>query len=299
MNPNDNDPLHAAINAKLAVIVETSPTTPAWHDAWMRLGPGSTEEERLAVYQAIRDSGYLPPDAGFHLVSWQIDAMASLEAETSLRGLDDRMKAMKKACELETGEPWPPDDLSPEYEDLLKQYHAAWERIFLAKLEAFGEQEMADLYRADREEFDRRGEAGREYFHGPEDPEAWLDELVEEVAGCMTADSPMGPLGYRYGDDDGPWQIDLYPTPVELIGGAVDGEVVDPGFSLDIEQLRGLFDRIDFVAWQSLGFPGGEGPHVSIEGVYQGHDVFIQVLAYAPDDEEPGMKLDTTRRGDG
>ena len=91
------------------------------------------------------------------------------------------------------------------------------------------------------------------------------------------------------------WQIDLYPTPVELIGGAMDGEVVAPGFSLDIEQLRGLFDRIDAVTWQSLGFRAGEGPHVSVEGVYQGHEVFIQVLAYAPEDEEPGMKLDTTR----
>ena len=32
---------------------------------------------------------------------------------------------------------------------------------------------------------------------------------------------------------------------------------------------------------------------MSIDGVYQGHEVFVQVLAYAPDDEEPGMKLDT------
>ncbi len=54
-------------------------------------------------------------------------------------------------------------------------------------------------------------------------------------------------------------------------------------------------ETVDAVAWQSLGFPSGEGPHVSIEGVYQGHEVFVQVLAYAPEDEEPGMKLDTTR----
>lgn len=35
MNPSDNDPLHAAINAKLAAIVETSPTTPGcvWDEA--------------------------------------------------------------------------------------------------------------------------------------------------------------------------------------------------------------------------------------------------------------------------
>lgn len=129
---------------------------------------------RLAVYQAIRNSGCLPLDAGFHLVSWQIDAMASLEAESSLPDLDDRMGAIEKAYELETGKPWPPDDVSPEYEELLKQYNAVWDQIFVMKLDASGEQEMARLYRADREEFHRRGEAGRQYFHGPGDPVAWL-----------------------------------------------------------------------------------------------------------------------------
>ena len=147
--------LHAAINAGLASY--RGGLWPPRRPLGIRTGCSwdreSTEEERLAVYQAIRDSGCLPPDAGFHLVSWQIDAMASMEAETSLRDLDDRMKAIEKAYELETGEPWPPDELPPEYEELLEQYHAAWDRIFLAKLEAFGEQEMADLYRADREEF--------------------------------------------------------------------------------------------------------------------------------------------------
>ncbi len=53
---------------------------------------------------------------------------------------------------------------------------------------------------------------------------------------------------------------------------------------------------MDGVSWHSLGYPSGEGPHVVIEGIYQGHEVFLQILAYAPEDEEPGMKLDTTRR---
>ena len=48
--------------------------------------------------------------------------------------------------------------------------------------------------------------------------------------------------------------------------------------------------------WQSQGFPYDEGPKLIIEGDFQGRGVFLQVLAYAPDDEEPSMKLDTTRR---
>ena len=88
----------------------------------------------------------------------------------------------------------------------------------------------------------------------------------------------------------------IYPKPVELVGGAEDGEIVAPDFSLDLEELRGEFERVDAVSWQSLGCLNGEGPQVSIEGLYRGHEVFVRILAYAPEDEEPGMKLDTTRR---
>ena len=52
----------------------------------------------------------------------------------------------------------------------------------------------------------------------------------------------MGPLGYRYNEDDDYWEVDIYPTPVELIGGAVDGEVIAPGFGLDVEELRSAFE---------------------------------------------------------
>jgi len=37
MNNNENDPLHAAINAKLAEIATASSPTPAWHEAWSLL----------------------------------------------------------------------------------------------------------------------------------------------------------------------------------------------------------------------------------------------------------------------
>lgn len=57
MNIPDDNPLHAAVNRKLAEIVAALPTPPAWHDAWMQLGSGTPEEERLRVYQAIRTCG--------------------------------------------------------------------------------------------------------------------------------------------------------------------------------------------------------------------------------------------------
>ena len=274
---------------------------PPWHDAWSKLTAASSDEDRLAVYQAIRRCGTLPNEASFFLVSTLVDDIASQDADDALRPYEDRLKVIEKEYRLGEGGVWPSGAAPAGYDALRQEYYRAWGEVFARKLEECGEPEMARLFRHDKAQFDRLTDVGRQYFFGPESdaenlPVVWIHGLVEAVAECMEADSPMGPLGYRYGEEDGLWQIDLYPTPVELVGGADDGEVVAPGFSLDIEQLRGLFDRIDALAWQSLGFPSGEGPHVAVEGVYQGHEIFVQVLAYAPDDEEPGMKLDTTRR---
>ena len=106
----------------------------------------------------------------------------------------------------------------------------------------------------------------------------------------------MGPLGLRYQEEESFWEVWIYPTPVELVGGAHDGAMVVPGLRLDLEQLRQEFDSIVALGWDALGLNWPEGPHVFIEGVFRGREVCLQVLANAPEDEEPGLKLDTTRR---
>lgn len=297
---SDKHPLYAAIDAKLAQIAAATPEPPSWHEAWLRLGPKPSEQERLAVYRAVRDAGSLPEEAGFYLVSWQVDVITLAEAEVQLRPLEDRVEAIRQAHGLGEDETWELGEGPPEYEEAQRQLHDAWDALYAAKLEEFGEHEMARLFREDREQFDQLSEAGRQFFHGPEaedeDEDAvWLDKLLEGVSSCVEPDSPMGPLGLRYWEEEGFWEIWIYPTPVELIGGAHDGEVVVPGFSLDLEQLRSAFDSIAHSGWNSLGLNFPEGPYVHVEGVFHGREVYLQVLAQAPEDEEPGLKFDTTR----
>jgi hypothetical protein len=130
MNTKDNDPLHAAINAKLASLVAASSTPPAWYESWHHLGPQSADEERLAVYRTIRDAGFLPEDAGFYLVSWQVDAMTSRHAEVALRELDDQLKAIERAHGVAEGEMWEPGAAPAEYEEVRLRYQHAWDAIF-------------------------------------------------------------------------------------------------------------------------------------------------------------------------
>jgi hypothetical protein len=301
MTTRDNHPLFAAINAKLAAIAAASSTPPAWHEAWSRLGPESTKEERLEVYRAIRAAGSVPPEAGFFLVAWMMDLLTDDRAEEGLRVAEERLEAIRQKYGLDEEVSIESSAVPPEYRDAMEQVDNAWDALYAATLEEFGEQEMDRLFRADRQHFDQRYETGRQFFHGPDrddDPQDddWLALVHDAVSACVEAESPMGPLGLRYREEEGFWEIWVYPTPVELVGGRHDGEVVVPGFSLDLDQLRAAFDSVVAFGWNALGLNHSEGPHISVEGAYQGREVYLQVLAQPPEDEEPGMKFDTTRR---
>jgi hypothetical protein len=297
----DDHPLHAGINAKLAEVAAALPTLPSWYEAWTRLGPGSTGRERLAVYRAVRDAGSVPEDAGFFLVAWVLDVLTDERAEPGLRETDERLEAVRQKYGLgeDVSADW--EDVPDEYREALQRSHDAWGALYAATLEEHGEHDMARLFREDAGAFDEKYEAGRQFFHGTGDDEGvgdegWLNTLREAVGGCVGADSPMGPLGLRYREEEGLWEVWLYPTPVELVGGRHDGAVVVPGFSLDLEQLRECFEAVVALSWDALGLNCPEGPHVAIEGVFLSREVCLQVLASAPAGEEPGLRLDATRR---
>src|SRR6185312_7982378 len=119
----------------------------------------------------------------------------------------------------------------------------------------------------------------------------WLKILLDLVADCIEVESPAGPLGARWGQDGDSWQVTIYPTPVELVGGAVDGEVVAPGFSVDLERLREAFTRLDAFGWNALGLQGPDRPYIYLEGDFLARELLLRVLAHAPPDEGPGAKV--------
>ncbi len=133
---------------------------------------------------------------------------------------------------------------------------------------------------------------------GP-DPPAWVETLLDLVANCIEPHVPMGPLGYWISTEEGVFELVVYPTPVEFVGGAVDGDVGIPGFSLDVQAIQAGFERIDGLDWQahSFGDHDLDGPHISISGIFQGREVWLRVLSEPPDDIEPGMLLDTSSTG--
>src|SRR5262249_39836874 len=82
---------------------------------------------------------------------------------------------------------------------------------------------------------------------------------------------PAGPLGLRYRQVEGVWDVLAYALPVELVGGAHDGGLAAPGFSLDLHALRAGFTRVEALTWDAHGTGpmGAEyGPCISVEGEF-------------------------------
>lgn len=257
MKPNDTERLHPAIDPTLDRLARSSPK-PSWHDAWNRLGPKSTHEERVEVCRAIRDSGCLPDEAGYFLVDW---AAENLAEEADARRDDPLLT--------------------------LNNFEAvrASERAFAALLNRLGEVKMASLFRTDPAEHKRRREAGRSFFLGQdeEDEEAddpnWLDGLLRSVAARVVSSRSVESLAYRYRPDQFVRELHVCPIPGQ-------------NWAVDVERLREAFVRIDGCGWYAAPAGPGEAPYFWIEGEFDGQEVFLRVLQAA----EAGTHDETWRR---
>jgi hypothetical protein len=128
--------------------------------------------------------------------------------------------------------------------------------------------------------------------HTDSQPPARLEKFIDIIAHCIEVHSPTGPLGWRYLEEEDYAELEVYPTLVEIVGGEWDGDLVLAGFSLDVSDLLAAFSKVDAIHWSSQGIADDEGAHLSIEGIYEGHDIWLRILAEPPEDEGPGMQLD-------
>jgi hypothetical protein len=126
-------------------------------------------------------------------------------------------------------------------------------------------------------------------------PPAWLTELANHVVSQIHELDELGPVGCHFCLHEDVWEVTLFAGSTEIVGGRRDGAVKLSRFSVDVKSIVEQFDQIDQIGWQShgLGASRGDelGPHVSIEGLYQGQAVWLRVLAGAPQQFAPARRL--------
>lgn len=118
----------------------------------------------------------------------------------------------------------------------------------------------------------------------PSPPPAWLQTLANDVAGYIVPVDVLPPLGCHFAFAKPQWEVSLFASNTEVVGGQRDGEVRPPRFACDVKAILGLFDAIEAVHWQTMMVSADDelGAHLSIEGVYEGNSVWLRILARPP-----------------
>lgn len=112
----------------------------------------------------------------------------------------------------------------------------------------------------------------------------WLRELADAVAAQIAPADLLSPIGCHYCEVDGHWEISLFASTTEVVGGSRDGRRRQSKFTVNLMKVLGLFDEIKACHWQNRAVNRTDelGAHFSVEARYAGHLVWLRVLADAP-----------------
>lgn len=112
-----------------------------------------------------------------------------------------------------------------------------------------------------------------------------MKDLADAAAQLMVPTDILAPIGCHFCRIDDTWEISLFVSSTQIVGGKCDGELRRSHFILDLPALMNLFSDIPAVAWQTQSHSDEDelGPHVAFEGVYAGNRVCLRILAEAPE----------------
>ena len=117
-------------------------------------------------------------------------------------------------------------------------------------------------------------------------PASWLAQLANQIAAEFYAVDVLAPLGchYYFNKSRNQWEVTLFASKTETVGGEFDGKISSSKFNLDLKILSEMFSEVTRFHWQALAIgPDDElGPHLSLEGIYQGRSVWLRIPATAP-----------------
>ncbi len=132
-------------------------------------------------------------------------------------------------------------------------------------------------------------------------PPIWLAETANRVAAQFHSAEALAPVGchYFYDEEQSVWEVTIFVSGTETLGGEKDGRRTHSRFSVSIVGVSKLFSEIREFSWQavSLGEDDDLGPHLSVEGLIGPHPIWLRITARPPEPFEPGRIADVSRRG--
>ena len=121
-------------------------------------------------------------------------------------------------------------------------------------------------------------------------PPQWIQDLTFDATEEIHAFDVLAPVGCHYHETDAQWEVTIFASRTEVVGGPKDGTQTSSNFSLDLQGVSRLLDNVTEFRLQALTVAEADdlGPHVSLIGTRDGHPVWLRILAQAPVNFAPG-----------
>lgn len=129
-------------------------------------------------------------------------------------------------------------------------------------------------------------------------PPEWASSLADRLAEYFSTFDVLSPLGCHICEVGEVWEITLFASRTEILGGAQDGRLRPSRFHLNLSGLLQMFDAIESAYWQALkvGDDDELGPHIGVEGIYQGHRVWLRIPSQAPKQFPVGRRVNASQQ---
>lgn len=126
-------------------------------------------------------------------------------------------------------------------------------------------------------------------------PPPWLRWFINDVTRAVIDRQILAPLGCHYFEDTAAevWEVTLFVSRTEIVGGPQDGQRIPEHLQLDISAAMRAFDAEPQICWQvgSAATDDEIGSHLSLEGVARGRQVWLRFTQEAPAELGPGRLL--------
>jgi hypothetical protein len=131
--------------------------------------------------------------------------------------------------------------------------------------------------------------------NGDGTPPVWLRWFINDVTRGLIDRDIQGPLGCHFFHDDesGTWEVTLFASCTEVVGGPRDGSILPHGMQFDVSAAILAFDAPPRIHWQVGRVADDDelGSHLSFEGVARGRSVWLRLKEDAPEWAGPGRLL--------
>ncbi|WP_437203940.1 hypothetical protein [Planctomicrobium sp. SH664] len=113
----------------------------------------------------------------------------------------------------------------------------------------------------------------------------WLDRFTQRAVECLHAVEEAPSIGCHVFQDGEIWEVSLFLSPTEIVGGEHDGERLTSLFVADVMELVHIFDTVASASWQPHPLTPQDDlrSHLALVGEFEGHIVWLRILGESPE----------------